>query len=125
MNSNQPNRRTPPSKWIITGRKRISAVSVQSQSSTSHRLLAGFIAVNLIAISIFSLPVELFPFTALRGLLAPYMCCVGLNEMWNTFAPNPKSAEQYLKAVVVTLHGDTEVYSFPRMEELSFFEMFL
>jgi hypothetical protein len=83
-----------------------------------------FVALHLAAITLFSLPIELFPFITLRRLLAPYMRCVGLNEMWNTFAPDPKSAEQYLKAVVVTLNGNTEVYSFPRMEELSFYERY-
>jgi hypothetical protein len=44
--------------------------------------------------------------------------------MWNTFAPNPKDAEQYLKAMVITTNGETKVYSFPRMEELSYFERY-
>lgn len=52
------------------------------------------------------------------------MRCVGLNEQWDTFAPNPKSAELYLKAVVVTLKENTRIYSFPRMEELSFSERY-
>lgn len=42
-----------------------------------------------------------------------------MNETWDTFAPRPKAAEQYLKAVVQMESGDTKIYSFPRMEDLS------
>jgi hypothetical protein len=124
MNFSQSSRQTKPRNQVATASKRFSAAKNQFQNLTRRRLVMVFVLLHLVAISLFSLPVEAFPFTALRGLLAPYMRCVGLNEMWNTFAPNPKSAEQYLKAVVVTLNGDIEVYSFPRMEELSFYERY-
>jgi hypothetical protein len=95
-----------------------------SGNRLSRLVLSGFIALNLIAITIFSLPVEAFSLGALRKLLSPYTRCVGLTEMWDTFAPDPKSAEQYLKAAVVSVSGITRIYSFPRMEELSFAERY-
>lgn len=88
------------------------------------RIVVGFVAFHLLVISLFGLPINIFPFPLLRNLVAPYMRCVGLNEQWDTFAPNPKSAELYLKAVVVTLKENTRIYSFPRMEELSFSERY-
>jgi hypothetical protein len=124
MKSTQQNRQTKPRIRISTGNKRIFAAKAKFRNLTRRRLAMVFVAINLAAITVYSLPVEVFPFAALRCLLAPYMRCVGLNQMWDTFAPNPKSEEQYLKALVVTLKGNTEVYSFPRMEELSFFERY-
>ena len=52
------------------------------------------------------------------------MRCIGMNETWNTFSPDPKASEQFMKALVVTVRGKTEVYSFPRMENLSFTERY-
>ena len=89
-----------------------------------HRIAAIFVAVHLVVISLFSFPMNFPPLNALRDFFAPYVRCIGLNETWNTFAPNPKSAEQYLKAVVITVHDETKVYSFPRMENLSYFERY-
>jgi hypothetical protein len=124
MTSRQPKPPIQSRQQIKTGRKSISVARAQPESSIGRSLVALFVIFHLIAIALFSLPVEVLPVAAIRDLIAPYMRCVGLNEMWNTFAPNPKSAEQFLRAVVVTVNGNTEVYSFPRMENLSFFQRY-
>jgi hypothetical protein len=67
----------------------------------------------------FAMPIDVWPAKEFRKLIAPYLLCIGMNETWDTFAPRPKSSEQYLKAVVLTVSGNDKVYSFPRMEELS------
>lgn len=94
------------------------------QRSTRSFLVKGFVVLSLVAITLFSLPLDSFPFPALRRFLAPGMRCFGLSEMWDMFAPNPRSAEQYLKAIVVTQKGETTIYSLPRMEDLSFFDRY-
>jgi hypothetical protein len=53
-----------------------------------------------------------------RGLVSPYMQWTGLAQSWDTFAPNPKAVNIYLKAVVITEHRHMHVFVFPRMEEL-------
>lgn len=82
-----------------------------------------FVAFHLVAILAFALPLGIVP-ANLLGFLSPYVRCVGLNEMYDTFAPNPKSGEQFLKAIVFARSGNTEVYSFPRMEDLSPWERY-
>jgi hypothetical protein len=82
-------------------------------------LVTGFIAFHVVAIPAFAVPLDVWPEKEFRELVTPYMLCIGMNETWDTFAPRPKSSEQYLKAVVETESGDTRVYSFPRMESLS------
>ena len=39
-------------------------------------------------------------------------------------APDPKSTDQFLKAIVFRASGQTEIYSFPRMEELTLWERY-
>ena len=41
-------------------------------------------------------------------------------QSWDTFAPNPKSVNGYIKAVAITQHGHMHVWTFPRMEQLGF-----
>jgi hypothetical protein len=79
-----------------------------------------FVAFHLFVITLFALPVEGHWIKGIRVDMSPYMIALGMNETWQTFAPRPKSAEEFMKAVVVTLRGKTEVYTFPRMEDLSY-----
>jgi hypothetical protein len=85
----------------------------------AHGLAVAFVAFHLFAILLFSFPVDAMPLDALRGTLAPYMRSLGLTEMWDTFAPVPQTANQFLKAVVIVPGAGVRTYSFPRMEELS------
>lgn len=79
-----------------------------------------FVAFHLCIMTLFALPMSGDWLDRIRGSVSPYMIAIGMNETWNTFAPNPKSAEQFMKAIVVTLRGKTDVYQFPRMEDLSY-----
>ena len=83
-----------------------------------------FVSFHIVAIFLFAIPINIWPAGAVRDLIVPYMRCIGMTETWDMFAPNPKSEEQFLKAIVTTTGGRTEVYSFPRMEELSLRERY-
>jgi hypothetical protein len=48
----------------------------------------------------------------------------GLFQSWDMFAPNPKSINSYVKAVVITENRHMKVWTFPRMEELSYRERY-
>ncbi|WP_263359951.1 hypothetical protein [Acidicapsa ligni] len=96
-------------------------------SSDSRRIVRVvttlFVAFHLVAILAFALPLGVVP-AYLLAFLSPYTRCVGLNEMYDTFAPNPKSEEEFLKAIVFARSGNMEVYSFPRMEDLSLWQRY-
>lgn len=47
-----------------------------------------------------------------------------LCQSWDTFAPNPKSVNAYIKAVAITQHGHMHVWTFPMMEQLGFGERY-
>ena len=89
-----------------------------AKSAVRKRIVVAFVAFHLAALVLFAIPVEVQPVPALRDLVAPYMRCIGMTDTWNMFAPNPKSGEQFLRAIVITRSGQYKLYSFPRMEEL-------
>lgn len=48
----------------------------------------------------------------------------GLFQSWDTFAPEPKSVNSYIEALVVFKDGSTSTWKFPRMEQLSLTERY-
>jgi hypothetical protein len=82
------------------------------------QIIIAFISFHVFVLLLFAFPVDNWLIREMRDLIAPYMRCVGMTDTWDTFAPNPKSAEQYLKAIVITESGEYKLFSFPRMEEL-------
>ncbi len=59
-----------------------------------------------------------------KELVRPYMVWSGLFQTWDMFAPDPKSINSYVRAVVITQDRHIKVWNFPRMEELSFWERY-
>ncbi len=59
-----------------------------------------------------------------RDLVDPYMQWTALTQSWDTFAPDPKAVNAYVKAVVITRKHHIHVWTFPRMEQLSFTERY-
>jgi hypothetical protein len=59
-----------------------------------------------------------------KELVRPYMVWSGLFQTWDMFAPDPKSINSYVRAVVITQDRHIKVWNFPRMEELSFGERY-
>ena len=52
------------------------------------------------------------------------MLWTGLFQAWDTFAPLPKSQNDYVQGVVITRDGQNHIWNFPRMEQLSFFQRY-
>jgi hypothetical protein len=48
----------------------------------------------------------------------------GLFQAWDMFAPDPKSVNAYIKATIVTQNHHIKIFTFPRMEQLSFAERY-
>ncbi|MGI4757947.1 MAG: hypothetical protein ACRYGF_13990 [Janthinobacterium lividum] len=95
-----------------------------SRSQFKTQLIIGFISFHIGALLLFAIPNNFPPAGSLRDLIAPYMRCLGMSDTWDTFAPNPKSSEQFLQAIVITKSGKYELYQFPRMERLSLRERY-
>jgi hypothetical protein len=83
-----------------------------------------FILFHLIAIFFWTMPIDSPLVAGVRGVLSPYMEWIGLSQSWDTFAPNPKSVNSYVKAVVMTEYHHIHIFAFPRMEQLSFVERY-
>jgi hypothetical protein len=83
-----------------------------------------FILFHLIAILCWTIPTD-YPFVVgVRGLVGPYLQWAGLAQSWDTFAPDPKAVNSYIKAVVITQHSRMRVFAFPRMEQLGLGERY-
>ncbi len=83
-----------------------------------------FILFHLMAILCWTIPTDSPFMVGMRGLVGPYMQWAGLAQSWDTFAPNPKAVNSYIKAVAITQHGRMHVFAFPRMEQLVFSERY-
>ena len=89
-----------------------------------RRVISVFILFHLIAITCWAVPLDSLPIRTVRRLVRPYMLWTGLFQSWDTFAPNPRPVNSYIKAVVTTQNHHIKVWTFPRMEELSFSERY-
>jgi hypothetical protein len=79
-----------------------------------------FILFHLILITCVAVPLKAL--TNVKELVMPYMRWSGLFQSWDMFAPDPQAVNSYVKAVLITRDRRMQVWSFPRMEELSFGE---
>jgi hypothetical protein len=108
---------------VTTNRQRNKRRSFEKQSAdhiVPQAAISIFILFHLIAITCWAVPVNFSAVRDLREIIRPYMLWSGLYQSWDMFAPNPKSIRSYIKAVVITQDRHMKVWTFPRMEELSF-----
>jgi hypothetical protein len=106
-----------------TSRKRLAAED-SANRSFAHAAISVFILFHLIAITCWAVPWNVSVMRELKELIRPYMAWSGLYQSWDMFAPNPKSIDSYIKAVVFTGDRRMKVWTFPRMEELGFAERY-
>jgi hypothetical protein len=112
---------------MTTNRQRMKRRNSEEHSAdhrVPHVAVNIFILFHLIAITCWALPVNFSAVRDLREIIRPYMLWTGLYQSWDMFAPNPKSIDAYIKAVVFTQDRHMKVWTFPRMEELSFRERY-
>lgn len=83
-----------------------------------------FILFHLVAIACVAAPVDFAPVEIVRELVHPYFLWAGLFQRWDMFAPDPPTVNSYIKTVVISQDRHMRVWSFPRMEELSFAERY-
>jgi hypothetical protein len=83
-----------------------------------------FILFHLVAIACWALPVNFWLTNGVRELVRPYMLWTGLFQSWDTFAPNPPTANGVVRAVVETRDHHMKVWAFPRMEQLGYGERY-
>lgn len=50
-----------------------------------------------------------------------YYAFMGLEQAWNVFAPEPRSYNPHLTAIVTYQDGTSKLWNYPRMERLDFF----
>ena len=93
-------------------------------SKLKYLAINAFIIFHLVAILFWSIPLNTPLNAAAKTLLRPYLVSSGLFQSWDMFGPNAKSANIYLEAVVIYKDGTTSLYSFPRMEMLSYSERY-
>jgi hypothetical protein len=112
---------------MTTNRQPMKRRSFEDHSAdhpVPHAAVSIFILFHLIAITAWAVPVNFLAVRELREIIRPYMLWTGLYQSWDMFAPNPKSIDAYIKAVVFTQDRHIKVWTFPRMEELSFGERY-
>src|SRR6201996_6321113 len=85
-------------------------------------LISAFILFHLVAIACVAIPVKAL--AGAKDLFMPYMRWSGLFQSWDMFAPDPQSLNSHLKAVVITRDRHIKVWTFPRMEDLSYWQRF-
>jgi hypothetical protein len=83
-----------------------------------------FLLFHIAAITVWCTPSDSALIVACSEFIRPYMVWSGLFQSWDTFAPNPKSANSYVVASVITKDGHVHPWNFPRMEQLSFTERY-
>src|ERR1700735_3111682 len=82
--------------------------------------LNAFIIFHLIAIVCWSVPINNAVIHFVKESVRPYFLWTGLFQSWDMFGPDPKSVNSYLEAVVIYDDGTSQLWSFPRMELLSY-----
>jgi len=103
-----------------------AAVAAGSGLSRAARIaISAFVAFNLFAIVTWCVPLN-SPLVALcRNLSRPYLIFTGLFQKWDMFAPDPSKLNNYVAAVITYRSGATAQWTFPRMEELGYFEKYV
>jgi hypothetical protein len=116
-------RQKKPSHSQAKGQKR--RFDASPEADTFRRTaISIFILFHLIAITCVAIPADFWPLEKVRELVQPYFLWTGLFQRWDMFAPDPPAANSYVKTVVISRDRHLHVWSFPRMEELSFGERY-
>jgi hypothetical protein len=107
-----------------TEKKRKQKASPAAPGAFRRGAISVFILFHLVAIACWALPVNFWLTDGVRELIRPYMLWTGLFQSWDTFAPNPPTANGVVRAVVETRDHHMRVWAFPRMEQLGYGERY-
>jgi hypothetical protein len=85
---------------------------------TARYVIGAFLAFNLFAIVSWCVPIDSPLISACRNVVRPYLVWSGLFQKWDMFAPDPSKLNCYVGAQIVRRDGQSELWMFPRMENL-------
>jgi hypothetical protein len=94
------------------------------QGTTVRGVVTVFVAVHIVAITLWVIPVNDSLTRVVRKTVGPYFSLVGLQQEWSLFAPDPIAANSYVDAEVVLEDGEVRTWDFPRLESLDFKERY-
>lgn len=100
------------------------AAEAAQKKGFAHGMISAFILFNLIAIVGWAWPFRVPVVRDVKDLTRPYLLWTGLFQSWDYFAPNPKSTNSYVEAIVITRDRHQLVWTFPAMERLGYFERY-
>jgi len=110
------------------GRKPVPPTQSEGENREGHTFRRAainvFILFHLVAITCVALPWNLPITGSIKELVRPYMRWTFLYQTWDMFGPDPQKVNSYVKSVIITQDRHMQVWSFPRMEELSLGERF-
>ena len=78
-----------------------------------------FLIFHLIAIPCWCIPNSIPLIPIVKNVIRPYFVWSGLFQSWDMFAPNPKSTKSYMEAIILYKDRSSQLWSFPRMENLT------
>src|ERR1700683_1454480 len=90
-----------------------------------HIAINAFIIFHLLAITCWAIPNSSPLIQISRNLIRPYFVWSGLFQTWDMFAPNPKSANTYMEAIILYKDRSSQLWTFPRMENLSLTQRYI
>jgi hypothetical protein len=100
------------------------AISIPELTRFRRPLISVFIVANVLAIVSWSVPYDCGAKRFFDGLFGPYLCCTGLWQGWDMFAPDPIQNRFRMDAVVTRRDGTSVVWKFPDLEKLGVFERY-
>jgi hypothetical protein len=95
-----------------------------AQSGAKRVLINAFLIFHIISIAVWCIPLTNPLTQAYRNVIRPYFRWAGLFQSWDTFSPSPKTINSYITAIVLYGDGNTRIWPFPRMEQLSLTERY-
>lgn len=110
--------------WAPPQPKHPASAPLSENQQFLRGAITAFIFFHLIAIACWSFPFTFSPVENIKEFTRPYMIWAGLFQSWDFFAPNPKRTDSYVEAVVITQGHRQQVWAFPRMEQLGYFDRY-
>jgi len=107
-----------------SGTARNRPMQIARPHNLSYIAINVFLVFHILAISCWALPMNSPLILQCRNLVRPYFLWAGLFQSWDMFSPAPKAANGYLEAIIIYKDGSTQLWTFPRMEQLSLTERY-
>jgi hypothetical protein len=111
---------TPESKTNRNLPKRVGMLQ-----RVKYVAINAFLIFHLIATPCWCIPNTSPLIPICKNLVRPYFVWSGLFQSWDMFAPNPKSANSYMEAIILYKDRSSQLWSFPRMENLSLTQRYI